>query len=126
MDVLPTAVWQTRAHAAAFEEDPSYMAFTQQRQALAKAPVLAMFIRMSGNPLHSLEAPVTEVDMYQVRAEDTEAAQDLIRSITYRVESMLVRGFLALSWGISLEDRRRGTYFAGWRSVEVRLILILV
>ena len=98
------------------------MAFTQQRQALAKAPVLAMFIRMSGNPLHSLEAPVTEVDMYQVRAEDTEGAQDLIRSITYRVESMLVRGFVALSWGIALEDGRRGTYFAGWRSVEVRLI----
>ena len=56
MDDLPIAVWQTCAHAAAFEEDLSYMAFVQQRQVLVKAPVLVMFIHMSGNPLHSLEA----------------------------------------------------------------------
>ena len=31
MDELPTAVWQTCVHTAAFEEDLSYMAFIQHR-----------------------------------------------------------------------------------------------
>ena len=55
MDDLPMAVWQTCAHAAAFVEDLSYMVFVQQQQVFVKASVLAMFIHMSGNPLHSLE-----------------------------------------------------------------------
>ena len=56
MDDLLTAVWQTCVHAAAIEEDLSYMAFVQQWQVLVKAPVLAMLIHMSRNMLHSLEA----------------------------------------------------------------------
>ena len=56
MDDLPMAVWQTCVHTAAFEEDLSYMAFVQQQQVLMKASVLAMFIHMSRNMLHSLEA----------------------------------------------------------------------
>ena len=50
------AVWQTCVHTAAFKEDLAYMAFVQQWQVLVKAPVLAMFVNMSGNVLHSLEA----------------------------------------------------------------------
>ena len=56
MDDLPMAVWQTCVQAAAFKEDLSYMAFVQQQQVLVKAPVLVMFIPMSRNTLHSLEA----------------------------------------------------------------------
>ena len=55
MDDLPTAVQQTCAYTAAFEEDLSYMVIVQQWQVLVKAPVLAMFIHVSGNLLHSLE-----------------------------------------------------------------------
>jgi len=116
-------LWQTRAHAAAFEEDPSYWAFAQQRQALATAPVLAIFVRMSGNPRRSLEAPVTEVDLYRLQAAGAETTQDMIRRLTYRIESLLMRGFQALSWGAALEDGSRGAYIAGWRTIEEHMRL---
>jgi hypothetical protein len=116
-------LWQTRAHAAAFEEDPLYPAFAQQRQALATAPVLAIFVRMTGNPRLSLEAPVTEVDVYRLQAAGAEKTQDMIRRLTYRIESLLMRGFMALSWGVALEDGSRGAYIAGWRTIEEHMRL---
>ncbi|KAH9166892.1 hypothetical protein EDB89DRAFT_2000685 [Lactarius sanguifluus] len=112
-------LWQTRAHAAAFEEDPSYPAFAQRRQALATAPVLVVFVRPSGNPLRCLEAPVTEIDVYRAQAAVAETTQDKIRRLTYRIESLQMPGFIALSWGVALEDVSRGAYIAGWRTVEV-------
>jgi hypothetical protein len=117
------AVWQTRAHAAAFEDDPSYAAFTQQRDALSSVPVLAIYVHMSGNPRRCLEGPVTEVDFYKLQDDAAEKTQDMIRRLTYRIESLQMRGFLALSWGRSLEDVSRGAYVAGWRTIEVRRVL---
>ncbi|KAI9444526.1 hypothetical protein H4582DRAFT_1909456 [Lactarius indigo] len=111
-------IWQTRAHAAAFEEDPSYSAFAQRRQALATAPVLALFVHFTGNPLRCLDAPVTEIDVYRTQAADAETTQDKIRLLTYRIESLQMPGFVALSWGVALEDVTRGAYIAGWRNIE--------
>ncbi|KAI9438435.1 hypothetical protein BJY52DRAFT_1323813 [Lactarius psammicola] len=116
-------LWQTRAHATTFEEDPSYPAFAQQRQALSTTPVLALFVRFSGNPRRCLEAPVTEVDVYRAQTAGAETTQDKIRRVTYRVESLQVPGFLALSWGVALEDDSRGTYIAGWRTIEEHMRL---
>lgn len=116
-------LWQTRAHAAAFEEDPSYPAFAQRRQALATAPVLALFVRFSGNPRRCFEAPVTEVDVYRTQAAGAEATQDKIRRLTHRIESLQMRGFVALSWGVALEDVSRGVYVAGWRTIEEHMRL---
>lgn len=116
-------LWQTRAHAAAFEDDPSYAAFTQQRDALSSVPVLAIYVHMSGNPRRCLEGPVTEVDFYKLQDDAAEKTQDMIRRLTYRIESLQMRGFLALSWGRSLEDVSRGAYVAGWRTIEEHMRL---
>ena len=83
-------------------------------------PVLAIFVHMSGNPRRSLESPVTEVDVYRLQEAAAVKTQDMIRRLTYRIESLLMRGFLALSWGVALEDPTRGAYIAGWRTIEVR------
>jgi hypothetical protein len=40
--------------------------------------------------------------------------------LTYRIESLQMRGFIALSWGVTVEDGARGVYLGGWRTVEVR------
>lgn len=114
------AVWQTRGHAAAFEDDPAYPTFAQRREALSTAPVLAIFVHMSGNPRRCLEGPVTEVDVYKLQDAAAEKTQDMIRRLTFRIESLQMRGFGALSWGASLEDVTRGAYIAGWRTIEVR------
>jgi hypothetical protein len=78
---------------------------------------------MSGNPRRCLEGPVTEVDFYKLQDDAAEKTQDMIRRLTYRIESLQMRGFLALSWGRSLEDVSRGAYVAGWRTIEVRRVL---
>jgi len=118
-----TILWQTRAHAAAFEDDPAYTAFAQQREALSSAPTLAIYVHMSGNPRRCLEGPVTEIDFYKLHEEGADNLQDMIRRLTYRIESLQMRGFLALSWGRSLEDVSRGAYIAGWRSIEEHMRL---
>jgi hypothetical protein len=82
--------------------------------------VLAIFVHMSGNPRRCLESPVTEVDVYRLKDTAAEKTQDMIRRLTYRIESLLMRGFLVLSWGPALEDVTRGAYIAGWRTIEVR------
>jgi hypothetical protein len=91
------------------------------------APIYEVHVRFSGNPLRAIQAPVSEVDFYKttdekVDPEATPAAetQEMIRRITYRIESLQSPGFIAISWGIALEDGTRGVNLTGWRSVEVR------
>jgi hypothetical protein len=118
------AVWKSHSHAAAVKADPSYDAFIQKRQALATAPVTDLHVCFSGNPLRCLAAPFVEVDIY--RTEDARAAeaQELVRRLTYRVESLQTQGFIALSWGVPMEDDTRGVWVAGWRSIEVRCAVL--
>jgi hypothetical protein len=122
-----SSVWQSHEHATAIKADPSYPSIVQGRAALATAPIYEVHVRFSGNPLRAIQAPVTEVDFYKttdenVNPEATPAAetQEMIRRITYRIESLQSPGFIAISWGIALEDRTRGVNLSGWRSVEVR------
>lgn len=127
-------VWQSHAHATAVKTDPSYPAFAQTRAALATTtkPLFEAHVPFSGNPQRVLEAPVTELAFPQtddtaVNPEARPAAetQELMRRITYRLESLQMQGFVALSWGVALEDGRRGVYLGGWRSIEVRFVCSL-
>jgi len=118
-------LWQSHEHATAIKADPSYPTIVQERDALATAPIYEVHVRFSGNPLRTIQAPVTEVDFYKttdetVDPEATPAAetQELIRHIIYRQESLQSPGFAAISWGVALEDRTRGVSLSGWRSVE--------
>jgi len=126
-------VWQSHAHADAIKADPSYALFVTKRQALSTGPVEDLHVSFTGNPLRSLEAPVTEVDTYvtlDADAAETHEVHERVRRLTYRTESLLARGFIALSWGVPIEDGARGLYLGGWRSIEVRsafrVLLVLV
>lgn len=46
--------------------------------------------------------------------------QETILRIVYRVESLQSLSFIAISWGIALEDGTMGISLSGWRSVEDR------
>ena len=130
-------VWRSHAHATAVKADPSYPAFAQTRAALAIAtkPLFEAHVPFSGNPQRVLEAPATELDFYrtgdpavdrpeqQAPRRPAAETQELVRRITCRVESLQMQGFVALSWGVALEDGRRGVYLGGWRSIEVRFPL---
>jgi hypothetical protein len=123
----PPSVWQTYEHATAIKADPSYPTIVQERDALATEPIYEVHVRFSGNPLRAIKALATEVDFYKttdekVNPEATPAAetQEMIRRITYRIESLQMPGFIAISWGVALEDATRGVSLTGWRSVEVR------
>lgn len=61
--------------------------------------------------------------MYRTQAAGAEATQDKIRRLTHRIESLQMRGFVALSWGVALEDVSRGVYVAGWRTIEEHMRL---
>lgn len=118
-------LWQSYEDAIAIQADPSYPTIVQQRDALATQPVYEVHVRPSGNPLRAIQAPVTEVDFYKtvdekVNPEAMPAAetQEMIRRLTYRIESLQSSGFIAISWGIALEDATRGVNFSGWRSIE--------
>jgi hypothetical protein len=115
------AVWQSHAHASAIKADPAYAHFAQKRQALALTPAKLhdVHVPFSGNPRRTLEAPVTEVDIYRTQDAGAATTQGQIRRITYRVESLQMQGFVALSWGVALEDGARGVYLGGWRTIEV-------
>jgi hypothetical protein len=89
-------------------------------------PVYEVHVRPSWNPLRAIQAPVTEVDFYKTTDEevDPEAkpaaeTQEMIRRAIHYIDSLQAPGFVAISWDIALEDRRRGVTLAGWRSVEV-------
>jgi hypothetical protein len=119
-------VWQSHAHATAIKADPLYSTFIQDRDALVTAPVYEVHVRFSGNPQRTLEAPVVEVVYY--KSDDREAnpdarpaaeTQEMVRRVTCREESLQVQGFVAISWGVAIEDGTRGVNLGGWRSVEV-------
>jgi hypothetical protein len=124
-------VWETHEHATAFKADPSYATVVQEREALAtKPPACELHIRFSGNPLRAIQAPVTEVDFYKTTDEeaDPEAkpaaeTQEMIRHAVHFIDSLQSTGFVSISTGIALEDRRSGVTLAGWRSVEVCLFV---
>jgi len=118
-------LWQSREHSTAIKADPSYPTTVQERDALATTPIYEVHVHFSGNPLRAILAPVTEVDFYKTAGEkvnpDVRPAaetQEMIRRITYRIESLQSPGFIAISWGIALEDETRGVNLSGWRSVE--------
>ena len=122
-----SSVWQSHEHATAIKADPSYPTIVQERDALATAPIYEVHVRFSGNPLRAIQAPVTEVDFYKTtdekvnpEAKPAAETQEMIRRITYRIESLQSPGFIQISWGIALEDGTRGVNLSGWRSVEVR------
>jgi len=81
---------------------------------------LDLHVRFSGNPRRSVESPTTEVDLYRTQDAGAPETQERIRRLTYRIESLQMRGFIALSWGVTVEDGTRGIYIGGWRAVEVR------
>lgn len=76
---------------------------------------------------------MTEMSFYKTddRAVNPEArpaaeTHELLRYLNGRMQSMQVRGFIALSWGIAFEDATRGFYLAGWTSVEVCLFCFVL
>jgi hypothetical protein len=78
-----------------------------------------LHVTFSGNPQRTLDVPVTEVDIYRTHDEGAAETQERVRRLTYRVESLLMRGFIALSWGVAIEDGSKGVYIGGWRTIEV-------
>lgn len=114
-------VWQSHTHAAAIKADPSHAIFLKKRQVLASGPIFDFHVRFSGNPRRTIESPVAEVDIYRLNDAGAAETQERIRRLTYRIESLQMRGFIALSWGVTVEDGARGIYLGGWRTVEVRV-----
>jgi hypothetical protein len=91
------------------------------------APVYEVHVPFSGNPQRALEAPVTEVVYYMIEdrevnpdARPAAETQEMIRRVTCLEESLKVQGFVAISWGVAIEDGTRGVNLGGWRSIEVR------
>ena len=62
------------------------------------------------------------MDIYRLHDAGAAETQERIRRLTYRIESLQMRGFIALSWGVTVEDGARGVYLGGWRTVEVRVL----
>ncbi|KAI9448760.1 hypothetical protein F5148DRAFT_698813 [Russula earlei] len=122
-DVYWLLFWQSHAHAAAVKADPLYPILVQKRQALATAPVHDFHVCFSGNPRRTIEVPVTEVDLYRTNDAGAAETQERIRRVTHRVESLQMQGFIALSWGVTVEDGTRGVYLGGWRSIEEHMRL---
>ena len=116
-----SAVWQSRAHAAAFAADPEYPEFVQRRQSLATAPVRDLHVPMSGDPQSCIEAPVGEFDFYKTHDTSTEESHELARRTDYHLQSLQPPGFHGASHGVSVEDPTIGVYLSGWDAVEVRL-----
>lgn len=129
--VTTLSVWESHEHALACKADPSYPTILQEREALATEPIYEVHVRFSGNPVRGIQSPVTEVDFYKTTDERvdpgaTPAAetQEMIRRVVYRIETLQSPGFIAISWGVSLEDPTRGVSITGWRSVEVRFFFL--
>jgi hypothetical protein len=137
MMMIPTAltphlhwptVWQSHAHATAIKTDPSYPTFFQDREALATAPVFEVHVPFSGDPLRMVEAPVTEVDFYKTDdrevnpdAKPVAEIHDMVRRVNRRIELLQLPGFIALNWGIAIEDGTRAVSLGAWKSIEVGL-----
>jgi hypothetical protein len=82
-------------------------------------------VPFSENLQRILGAPVTQISIYKVddgeinpNAMPVAETQELVRHAMRRKESLQAPGFIALSWGVTIEDGTRGIHLAGWRSVE--------
>jgi hypothetical protein len=119
-------VWQSHAHAAAVKADPSYPAFVQDCKALATKPVYEVHVPFSGNLQRILEAPVTEVDLYKIddvkvnpAARPVAEMQEMILRMNALIESFQLPGFIALCWGVDIDDETKAVTLGGWGSIEV-------
>jgi len=92
------------------------------------APIYEVHVPLPGDPQRILEAPVVEVIHYKTADREVNPdavrpaaeTQEMMRRMSCREELPRVQGFIAISWGIAIEDGSRGVYLIGWRSVEVR------
>ncbi|KAH8999856.1 hypothetical protein EDB86DRAFT_3242550 [Lactarius hatsudake] len=113
------AVWQSRAHAAAFAADPLYPEFVQRRQSLATTPVRDLYVSLSGNPQLCVEAPITVVDIFKAHEARIEKMHETLHSTAHHLWLLQPRGFTgSSSLGVTHEDPSVGIYFGGWNSVE--------
>ncbi|KAH9021705.1 hypothetical protein EDB83DRAFT_2527703 [Lactarius deliciosus] len=113
------AVWQSRAHAAAFAADPLYPEFVQRRQSLATTPVRDLCASLSGNPQLCVEAPITVVDIFKAHEARIEKMHETLHSTAHHLWLLQPRGFTgSSSLGVAHEDPSVGIYFGGWNSVE--------
>jgi hypothetical protein len=124
-------VWQSYAHGAAIKADPSYPTFIQDREALATAPVYEVHVPLPGDPQRTVEAPVTEVEFYKTDDKDVDPdakrmveTQEMIRHVIWRAKSFQIQGYVANVSGIAIENGSRGISLTGWRSIEVRLLVL--
>jgi hypothetical protein len=117
---LPSEVWQSRAHAAAFAADPSYPEFVHRRESLATSPVRDIHVPVSGAPQPCIEAPVTAVDIYITHDTNKEKAHEVAHTTINLLRSLKPTGFHGSSYGVTLEDPTVGLYIAGWNTVQVR------
>ena len=134
LDCPPRAaptVWQSHAHAAAVKEDPSYPTFVQDREALSTKPVYEVHVPFLGNPQRFLEAPVTEVDFYKIddlkvnpAAKPVAEALEMIRDVNDYMESLQLPGCIGYCSGADIKDETRAVTLGGWRSIEVRLLML--
>jgi hypothetical protein len=116
--MMTSAVWQSRAHAAAVAADPLYPEFVQRRQSLATTPVRDHHVAMSGTPpLLCVEARITGVNTYKTL--DTQG-HEAVLCVTGRVHSLRPPGFTGSCSAVSDEDHTVGIYLSGWNSIEVR------
>ena len=63
---------------------------------------------------------MTEVDIYRTLEAGAAETHEKVRRLTHRVESLQMRGFIALSWGVEIEDGTMGAALCRWWSIEVR------
>jgi len=113
-------LWQSHAHATAIKADPTYPIFAQKRQALAIKPVYDVHVCFPGFDAtrHTLDAPVTEIDIYRTNEDGAPETHAKIRRVTRRIESFHMQGFFGLSWGLAVDDGTRGVYLGGWETIE--------
>ena len=126
--------WQSEAHAIAIKADPSYSTFVQDLEALATGPVNEVHAPLS-NLQRAVESPVTNVCVYKTNdevinpvaksaAETHKMVQDGMDDMSSLHMQGKLQGFIVNSWGITIEDARRGVYLCGWNSIEVRLLVL--
>ena len=117
---LPSEVWQSRAHVAAFVADPSYPEFVRRRESLVTTPVRDIHVLMSGAPQPCIEAPVTAVDFYTTHDTSKEKAHEVTHAVVHLLRSLKPTGFHGSTYGVTLEDPKVGLHITGWNAVQVR------
>ena len=77
-------------------------------------------VALSGTPLLSIEAPITEIDNYKTLDTHIEEGHKAVLRVVRRVLSLQAPGFIGSSYCVTDEDPTVGIYVSGWNSVEVR------